>query len=653
MSKSPGTALAETDVREKEEVPGRLGFWRRFVQQRIAVLSLAFLFGLCLIAVFAPWVTPKDPFEQSLMDAFKGFGREFWMGTDNLGRDTLSRIILGSRATLLAAVQGVGIALAIGVPFGLVSGYLGGRTDRAVMWLNDLILSLPMIVVAFAIIAILGAGLSNAMIAVGLVLSTRYIRLTRGMLLAEREKIYVEAAKVSGIPNYKILVLHILPNVVSPLIVQTSIFFGIVILIEAALSFIGLGAPVGTPSWGRMLNEARSYYSLQPVLAIPPGIAITLTVLAFNLLGDGLRDVIGRGVTAGNPPVHRSPETVPVQTIGDEATPDLSINQTALGIKDIEVRFPLPNGGEVNVIQGVSIDLKPGETLGLVGESGSGKSMTALAAMGLIPYPGFISNGSVALDGRNLLGLSNRDWNMIRGNTISMIFQEPLAALNPVLTVGQQISEPLRLHKNMSPGQARERAAELLARVRVPEPHRRLDEYPHQYSGGMAQRAVIARALACDPEILIADEPTTALDVSVQGQVLDLLRDFQEESDMAMLFITHNLGVASDMCDRIAVMYAGLIIEIGKIDDVMNNPRHPYTSALLGAMPQNRKKTGRLTNIKGQVPPAWAWPEGCRFHPRCDYAIDQCAFRQLDLTEVSSDHSSRCLRSSDHKVWNS
>jgi peptide/nickel transport system permease protein len=522
------------------------------------------------------------------------------------------------------------------------------------MWINDLILSLPALVVAFAIIAILSPGLVNAMLAAGIVLSTRYVRLTRGVLLAEREKTYVEAARVAGISSINILIRHILPNIASPLIVQTSLFFGVVILIEASLSFLGLGAPVGMPSWGRMLNEARIYFGLQPFLAFPPGIAITLTVLAFNLLGDGLRDVIGKDIKAARIPVSRLikyESRTDVSINKDSLTSNLSNSGLALSIRGLEVRFPSPRGGKMRVLQDISLDVKSRETLGLVGESGSGKSMTALSVLGLIPFPGQIKDGSVRFEGKELIGLPKAQWQTIRGNKIAMIFQEPLSALNPVLTVGDQICEPLRFHKNLNSREARERAAQLLSLVRVPDSRRRLNEYPHQYSGGMAQRAVIARALACNPQILIADEPTTALDVTIQGQVLDLLRDIQEKLGMAMLFITHNMGVAADVCDRVAVMYAGLIIEITRTDELMERPRHPYTSALLGAMPQNRRRSGRLTNIKGQVPQPWAWPEGCRFHPRCDYAIDQCTHHDMDLVEVAPNHLTRCLRSSEYHLW--
>jgi len=272
--------------------------------------------------------------------------------------------------------------------------------------------------------------------------------------------------------------------------------------------------------------------------------------------------------------------------------------------------------------------------------------------MNLVPFPGKITNGTVRLEGRDLNGLSKKQMRSIRGNRIAMVFQDPLSALDPVMTIGRQICKPLIIHENMTKRQARARAVELLNLVRVPEPHRRLDEYPHQFSGGMAQRAVIARALACNPDVLIADEPTTALDVSIQGQVLDLMRGLQEELGMAMLFITHNLGVAADVCHRGAVMYAGQIVETGKIDDLIENPKHPYTAALLMAMPEDVQKTDRLADIKGQVPLPWAWPKGCRFHPRCEHAMDQCKRDDVDLREVAPNHVTRCLRSSENILEN-
>jgi peptide/nickel transport system ATP-binding protein len=281
--------------------------------------------------------------------------------------------------------------------------------------------------------------------------------------------------------------------------------------------------------------------------------------------------------------------------------------------------------GSVRVVEGVSFAVDRGETFGLVGESGSGKTVTSLAALGLVgPPTGRVVEGSVRLAGRELVGLPRRELRKLRGRDISMIFQEPRRSLDPAFSVGDQIAETVRAHTGASRRAAWQRAVEMLELVQIPSASRRAHEYPHQFSGGMAQRVMLAVALSCSPKVLIADEPTTALDVTVQAQVLQLIRDVQAEFGLAVLFISHDLGVIAEMCDRVAVMYAGQIVEIGDVHNVFLHPRQPYTAALLASIPNPEVSSGYLTAIPGAVPPAHAWPTGCRFHPRCAYALDVC-----------------------------
>ncbi|MEM7803099.1 MAG: ABC transporter ATP-binding protein, partial [Chloroflexota bacterium] len=262
---------------------------------------------------------------------------------------------------------------------------------------------------------------------------------------------------------------------------------------------------------------------------------------------------------------------------------------------------------------------------GIVGESGSGKSMSVMASMGIVPSPGRVSAGAVHLNGKNITRMSESELEKVRGQEIAMIFQEPIASLNPALTVGQQLIQPIQKHLGMSRQEAWDRATDLLRQVQIPEPERRMNEYPHQFSGGMAQRVGIARALSCDPQVLIADEPTTALDVTVQGQIIDLLKDLQKDLGLAIVFITHDLGVIAEVADRIAVMYAGEVIETGDVHNVLTAPRHPYTKALLETLPHHGVEGERLPVIDGLVPPPSDWPSGCRFHPRCQFAKHACS----------------------------
>ena len=298
--------------------------------------------------------------------------------------------------------------------------------------------------------------------------------------------------------------------------------------------------------------------------------------------------------------------------------------------------------GVAKAVDGVSWEIAEGETLGLVGESGCGKSVTSLSILRLIDPPGRIESGEIIFKERDLLKLSNREMRQVRGGEIAMIFQEPMTSLNPVFTVGDQIMEAITLHQKKSPAEPRQLAIEMLDHVGIPSPERRIDEYPHQMSGGMKQRVMIAMGLVCRPDLLIADEPTTALDVTIQAEILDLLAALQREFNMAILLITHNLGIVAGVADRVAVMYAGKIVEYSPTGDLFANPKHPYTMCLFKSIPRlDVAHQDRLETIEGQVPSPMHWPSGCRFHPRCPYAKDICSQEPL-LEEKSPGHQAAC-----------
>nr|WP_314070105.1 ABC transporter ATP-binding protein [uncultured Roseococcus sp.] len=315
-----------------------------------------------------------------------------------------------------------------------------------------------------------------------------------------------------------------------------------------------------------------------------------------------------------------------------------------LQVQDLRTVFRT-SGGDVTAVDGVSIEVEHGKTLGIVGESGCGKSVLSLSIMRLIAHPGRIASGRVLLEGRDLAGLSNNEMRKVRGRDIGMIFQEPMTSLNPVHTVGFQITEGIRVHEpKASKAELRERGIAALERVRIPSPERRFDEYPHQLSGGMRQRVMIAMALACSPRLLIADEPTTALDVTVQAQILDLLRDLQAETGMSIILITHDLGVIAEMADDVAVMYAGRVVERTTARALFEDPQHPYALGLLGSIPRLDEDRERLLAIQGTVPPPFALPPGCRFNPRCPFAIDACRAEVPLLREITAGHEAACLR---------
>ena len=616
----------------------RRGRWRLDGGQVITGLAGTVIALLVVLAVFADWIVPYDPLRQNLIESLQGPSAAHWLGTDDLGRDVLSRLIYGCRIAVVAAAEATTIAVLLGVPLGLYIGYRGGWWDWVVMRIVEAIVSIPGIMVAIVIIAILGAGLHRAMIALGILFSTSFLRLARGVVLAEREEVYVRSARVVGASDGRILLRHIVPNIAPPLIVQITLTVGAVMLSEAGLSFIGLGVQPPQASWGTMLSTAAAFMDLHWFLAIPPGIAILVTVLSVNLIGDVLRDSIGRGIDVGvrpYAPVGRLAASCPAAA-ASAAQPRLK--DEVLRVEGLEVVVGDPG---VPIITDLSFGIARGETLGLVGESGSGKTMTGLAILGLMARALRRTRGSIVLNGREIGLGTGRQFEQVRGNEVAMVFQDPTTSLNPAFTVGSQIAEVLRAKKGLSKKQAWERTVDLIDRVGIPRPRERARAYPHELSGGMAQRIAIARALSCNPSLLIADEPTTALDVTVQQEILDLFRDLQDEFGMAMLFITHDLAVAADVCDRISVMYAGEMVEMAEVGALFADPRHPYTQGLLRAMPHASDRNPPLPTIRGNVPRPGSWSAGCRFSNRCDFAIPACDAR---IPLAGEQRLVRCIR---------
>ena len=609
----------------RQRVQARLG------RNKLAMAGGFYLLAAGAVAVLAPLLAPHDEnqatrFQDILFDP----SGEYWLGTDHVGRDIASRLMFGARYALLAGAEAVAVALVIGIPLGLVIGYFRGWVDAVVMRVVETVVAVPAIVMAMAIIAGLGTGLTKAMLAVGLVYSMVIARLTRAEVFAAREELYVDGAISSGASSARVMFRHVLPNVAPALIVQTTLLFAQAILAEAGLSFLGIGAGSDQASWGRMLRDAQLSIDRTIWPAIPPGLAVFSTVVAFNVFGDGLRDAFARQARGGRigvgdvrPRIERTSAGLP---------PDPPV---LLSVRGLSVAFPKPGtADDVDVVSDVDIDIRRGEVVSLVGESGSGKSITALSIMGLVPDPGRATASSISLDGTELVGKPFDELSRIRGTEIGVIFQEPFAALNPAHTVGRQVAEPLRYHLGMSRADARARTLELLAEVGIPDPESRIDNYPHQFSGGMAQRVVAAMALACSPKLLIADEATTALDVTVQGQLLDLIGDLARERDMSVLLITHDLGVVADLADRVAVMYAGEIVETGRLDDVFASPQHPYTEGLIRAIPRNIRRSGDLPTIPGVVPSPWDWPPHCHFADRCSHVQAVCRLGPVELQQL-------------------
>jgi peptide/nickel transport system permease protein len=629
--------------------PAGRGVLRRLRRDKFAVAGLLFLAVLVLVAIFADQLARYGGTQLATGPDFSGPSADHWLGTDHLGRDVASRLMFGSRVTIRVVLQVVGVALAIAVPIGLIAGYLGGRVDVALMRIMDAIMSVPTLILAMAFAAASDLSFNYALLGISIGLTPTLARLTRAETLAVREETFVEASKAAGTPTLRVVWARVLPGIASPLIVQSSIYMGGAILAEASLSILGVGVPTGEPAWGSMLSEAfenaqRGFWQM-----FYPGAAIALTVLAFNLVGDGLRDALGldpgqrygartrMGLTLANRRAEVV-DAVQARAEGVETAPILEVD-------GLTVQFETDDG-PVAVVQDVTFDVQRGEVLGLVGESGSGKTVTSLSIMRLLPSPpASVSGGQIRYEGRDLLSLPFREMRKLRGREIAMVFQDPMASLNPAHTIGFQIAETVRMHEGADRRTARRRAVEMLDRVGISEPQRRVDDHPHQLSGGMRQRAMIALALACSPKLLLADEPTTALDVTVQAQILELLRELQGEFGLSVVFVTHDMGVVADLCDRVAVMYAGQIVEQAAADDLFGRTSHPYTEGLLESMPQLANSVSDLYAIPGRVPTPAEMPAGCRFGPRCQYAEDRCREPQaIPLYDHAGRSLTRCLR---------
>ncbi|MDI9979952.1 MULTISPECIES: dipeptide/oligopeptide/nickel ABC transporter permease/ATP-binding protein [Rhodococcus] len=618
-------------------------FVRRLLRHKLAAVCIAYLFVLVGIAIVAPIALP-DIAEQnagSLDAVLSPPSLDHLLGTDQLGRDVLDRLLVGTRTTLVGVGIAVLVVLAVGVPLGLAAGYFGGWVDRAVTWVSDLLFGLPGIVVVLLVLAVFPYSMVAAMTTFGVLVSPAMMRVVRVSVLPIERELYIAAARAAGLSRPYIIVRHVVPRVSGAIIVQTSVLAGLSLITQCGLCFLGLLVKAPEPSWGGMVADGVQMIIQSPWLIWPPGVLITVTVLVLGLLGDVSRDAL----TAAWAAPLRSRRRLPVAAAADSDSTVAVDTGAVLTVRGLKVGFQSHGGAETRVVDGVNFDIAPGETVGLVGESGCGKSATAMSIVGLLPGTGQVEAGSIFFGGRDLTTLSDSELNQVRGRDIAVISQEPMVSFNPTLRIGWQLAEIVRRHHHVSRAEARSRVLDLLAQVHLPDPAAVAASYPHELSGGMAQRVAIARALAGDPSLVIADEPTTALDVTVQAEILGLLRELQANRGMAILLITHDWGVVAEMCQRAVVLYAGQVIEQGPIIPVFQEPRHPYTKGLLMANPHGVPSTAALPAISGTVPPPGQWPSGCRFNDRCAYATAACGESAIPLMSVGTRREARCIHS--------
>ena len=614
---------------------------RRIIRNRLAAFGAVVLMLIFVLSLFTPVLGLPDP---NVIDTSNRFMLPFQgghlLGADHLGRDILSRLLWGTRLSLMVGMAAALIAATAGSLIGIFAGFYGGRLDMMLMRSIDVLMAFPYILLALAIVAVLGPGLMNALIAVAVVNIPFFARNVRGATLAIVQSDFIAAARLSGRNTFSLLIFELLPNLASVIIVAFSTTVGWMILETAGLSFLGLGSQPPQSDLGSMLGEGRAALITHPHTSLIPGMMIFAIVMGINLLGDGIRDALDPRLAKGA--LRRSQ---PITNIERDMPLPESEEGGLLSVTGLKTDFHMGRK-TIKAIREVSVYVSKGECLALVGESGSGKSVTALSLTGLVASPpAVIAGGTIHFDGTDLLSLEFEQMRNYRGSRIAYVFQDPNSSLHPLHNIGDQLIEAIKVHDaGIRRYDLETRAIQLLNDVRIANPERVMESYPHELSGGMRQRIGIAMALANDPELIIADEPTTALDVTVQAQILHILNRLRRERGLALLFISHDMNVIAQISDRIAVMYAGQIVEAGPTKKVLCNPRHPYTKALLACSPQIGSGQGLPKAIKGSPPLLDDLPEGCAFAPRCEFAEHACRKGSIDIKLIHG-RSLRCIRS--------
>ncbi|WP_158818809.1 dipeptide/oligopeptide/nickel ABC transporter permease/ATP-binding protein [Methylocapsa sp. S129] len=600
--------------------------------RRFPWVSASAVAFLVILALLAPYLALPDPTRMDLAGRFAAPHASHLLGQDEYGRDVLSRLVWGARVSLSVSLGAALLAAVVGVTLGVIGGYLRGGAEFVTLRLTDILLCFPPMLLALLIVTLFGPGARTLIPVLAIVYAPSFARVAYAGALTIRSLDYVTAIEALGAGRPRIMARTILPNIAGPVLVQFSLAVAASMVLEAGLSFLGLGVTPPAPSWGLMIGAARATMSQAPQLLLWPCAALTAAILSINALCDGLRDYVDPQPAARRP-----------TRLADRTAPGLAAppsRDTVLSLRGLSVAIDTPRGA-IQPVRDVSFDIKAGETLALVGESGSGKSLTGLALMGLLPPAARVEAGRAWLDGIEVLDSAPDIVRGLRGDRVAMIFQDPMSSLNPVHRVGDQIAEVILAHRDVGAADARSRAVALLRQVGVPDPPRRAAAYPHEMSGGMCQRVMIGMAVANGPRLLIADEPTTALDVTVQAQVLTLMSDLKRETGVALLFITHNLPVVAEIADRVVVLYAGQVVEQGDAAETFAHPRHPYTKALLGSAP--REEGPPPEGIPGSVPSPGELPSGCCFAPRCAMRLAACE-RPPPLVEIGGGRTSRCIR---------
>lgn len=597
--------MTTTDIRvafDRAAQKRRSSLFRRFLRHPGGYIPLAIFVLIVLVGVFAPLLAPMDPNLVDLAAAKAPPSPEHLLGGDSTGRDILSRLIYGTRTTLWGALITIVTALVIGVPSGVAAGYFGGVFDRVATWISDALQSIPGMIILLVVAAGSRNNFELLMVTVGVFMVPGYFRIARSQTLAVRGEAYIDAARVSGLSDARIIFRHVITAVYPPVIIQTALTAGIAMGMQAGLQFLGIGDS-NVPSWGAMMLEGFRLMLTYPLMLLWPSAALGLTIAVLAIMGSTLAEL----VQVRTPRAARRRRRGVLETADEVAAPPATGSvrheapASALRVENLHVVHATPTG-ETEVVHGVTLDVAPGEVVGIVGESGSGKSQTVFSVLDLLPATGRATADAIWVGGAEVTHATPKERQALLGRTIGYVPQEPMSNLDPSYTIGHQLIEPLRRTHGLGKAAARQRAREVLLRVGLSDPDRVMRSYPHQVSGGMAQRLLIAGAIAGRPSLLVADEPTTALDVTVQAEVLELLRELQAEYGMALLIVTHNFGVVADICDRVIVMRGGDIVESGPVDDLFAAPTQEYTRELIAASLDEAEGRAALDGRRTEVP---------------------------------------------------
>ncbi len=615
----------------------KLRFSHLRAMSTMSKISLTVLLLIVLMAVFANVLAPYDPLK--IFTARLAPCSDFLFGTDDKGRDVLSRIMYGARYSLAIGLGSTALALVTGAIIGAVAAVARTWISEVIMRIMDVIMSFPGIALAATVVVVMSPSIPSLIVAIAILYAPQIARVVRANIMSEYGQDYVRAAIVAGARAPWILVKHVMRNCLAPILVFTVVCVADAIVFEASLAFISAGIPEPTPTWGNILADARAgVLSGRWWQALFPGLFIMITTLCLNILSEGITDAMAAAPSSA---VAAADDNLSGEREADRLVSDPKLayaaqadmlNTRLRALKDVESRrtdrfvartdvppilevkdlcIKFSRHGDVNVVDHLNFVVRPRQTMGLVGESGCGKSISACAIMGLLDMETASVSGEILYDGKNILSLSESDMNQIRGREIAMIYQDSLSALNPSMLIRAQF-------KQLTSRGGTRSARELLELVGL-DPERTLDSYPHELSGGQRQRVLIAMALTRDPKIVIADEPTTALDVTVQKQVINLLNRLQHELGFAMVFVSHDLALVAEVANSITVMYAGQVVEQGPVTEIMTNPIHEYTRGLLGSVLSIEAGGDRLLQVPGSVPSPKDFPEGDRFRPRSSH----------------------------------